>query len=128
MYKEDLQAQLDIIKDLENKIKDIGPVYDCIVWNDGEKWRYTFFCLSTRNKCNFKETRKLYRACIDTTEKGDLDKCQVLTNYKDSHEFGTFSYQDMLNYTVRILPDENILQIVTDSSMDCFAFLYVCLK
>lgn len=39
LNKEDLQAQLDLIKDLENKIKDVGPVFDCIVWNDGEKWR-----------------------------------------------------------------------------------------
>lgn len=56
-----------------------------------------------------------YRACIDTSEKGDLEKCQVLTNYKDSYEYGTFSFMDMLNYSIRILPDEKILQIVTDS-------------
>ncbi|CAF0707859.1 unnamed protein product [Brachionus calyciflorus] len=94
LTKEDLQTQLELLKDLENKIKDIGPVYDCIVWNDGDTWR----------------------ACIDTTEKGDLENCKVLTNYKDSFEYGTFSYIDMLNYSVRILPDEKILQIVTDSS------------
>ncbi len=56
------------------------------------------------------------RACVDTTEKGDLENCLVLTNYRDSHEFGTFSYLDMLNYSVRIMADENVLQIVTDSS------------
>ena len=39
----------------------------------------------------------------------------MLTNFKDSHEHGTFSYVDMLNYIVRILPDEHQLQIVTDS-------------
>lgn len=95
LTKEDLQAQLDLLKDLDNKIKDVGPVYDCIVWNDGETWR----------------------ACVDTTEKGMLEKCKVLTNYKDSFEYGTFGYTDMLNYTVRILSEENILQIVTDSSI-----------
>lgn len=72
----------------------MGPVFDCIVWNDGKMWR----------------------ACVDTTEQGDLEKCKVLTNYRDSHEYGTFSYSDMLNYSVRILNEENVLQIVTDSS------------
>lgn len=95
LTKEDLQAQLDLLKDFENKIKDVGPVYDCIVWNDGETWR----------------------ACIDTSEKGELENCKVLTNYKDCFEYGTFGYIDMLNYSVRIMPNEKVLQIVTDSSM-----------
>ena len=92
--KEDLQAQNEILKDLENKCKDIGPVFDCIVWNDGGTWW----------------------ACVDTSEKGELESATVLTNYKDSHKYATFSYTDMLNYTVRILHEDNILQIVTDSS------------
>ena len=79
---------------MDSKIKDIGPVYDCLVWNDGQTWR----------------------ACIDTTEAGNLESCKVLTNFRDSHEYGTFSYLDMLNYSVRILSDDKILEIVTDSS------------
>jgi len=93
LLKEDLESQLEVLKDLDNKVKDVGPIYDCIVWNDGEKWR----------------------ACIDTTENGQLDACKVLTNYRDSLEYGTFSFADMLNYSVRILHQDNILEIVTDS-------------
>jgi tripeptidyl-peptidase-2 len=40
LIKEDLQAQLEIIKELDGKVKDIGPVYDCLVWNDGATWRF----------------------------------------------------------------------------------------
>jgi tripeptidyl-peptidase-2 len=93
--KDDLQAQSDILKDLENKCKDIGPVFDCLVWCDsGERWR----------------------SCVDTSERGDLENLMVLTNYRDSHQYATFSYTDMLNYTVRIMHEEKTLQIVTDSS------------
>ena len=44
-----------------------------------------------------------------------MEKCTVLTNYKDSHEYGTFTHYDMLNYSVRIMSEDNLLQIVTDS-------------
>ncbi len=93
--KEDLQAQAEVLKDLENKVKDPGPIYDCLVWEDEDR---------------------VWRACVDTSEKGDLDTCTVLTSFRDSHKYATFSYTDMLNYTVRILPQDNTLQIVTDSS------------
>lgn len=39
LTKEDLKSQKDLIKDLDSKIKDVGPIYDCLVWNDGDKWR-----------------------------------------------------------------------------------------
>ncbi len=93
LTKDDLTVQLELLKDLDSKMKDVGPVYDCLVWHDGSKWL----------------------ACIDTSEKGDLEACKVLTNFRDSHEYGTFSYMDMLNYSIRILPEEKTLQIVTDS-------------
>ena len=64
-----------------------------IVWNDGHQ----------------------YQSCIDTTESGDLINCKILTNYKDSHEYGTFDLISNLNYSVRIIPDEKIIQIVTNS-------------
>ena len=93
--KEDLQSQSELLKELESKCKDTGPIYDCVVFQD--------------------ETGT-WRACVDTSERGELDKATLLTNFRDSHQYATFSYTDMLNYTVRILPQENLLQIVTDSS------------
>jgi hypothetical protein len=55
---------------------------------------------------------KSFSACIDTSEKGELDECKVLKNYKDSHEYGTFSTVDMLNYCVRIIPEENMVRFL----------------
>ena len=94
LQKEDLQAQLECLKDLESKIKDVGPIYDCLVWSDGTTWR----------------------ACVvDASEDADLSRCKVLTTYRDSFEYATFGYDDMFNYSVTILENEKILQIVTDS-------------
>lgn len=36
--KKDFETRLKVLKSLNDSYKDIGPVYDCVVWNDGEKW------------------------------------------------------------------------------------------
>ena len=32
-----------------------------------------------------------FRACLDTSEKGDLEKCQLLGPYNQTFEYGTIS-------------------------------------
>ena len=32
----------------------------------------------------------IYRACVDTSEKGDLASCTLLANYSEEHKYGTF--------------------------------------
>ncbi len=36
--KSDLAYQLEFLKEIEEGV-DYGPVADCLVWNDGTKWR-----------------------------------------------------------------------------------------
>lgn len=55
------------------------------------------------------------RACVDTTETGDLASCKVMASYREEHQYATFSAQDMLNYSFNIYSDGNILEICANS-------------
>ncbi|XP_013068571.2 tripeptidyl-peptidase 2-like isoform X1 [Biomphalaria glabrata] len=91
--REDLQARVDILNSLDKKYPELGAVYDCIVFHDGEKWK----------------------ACVDTSEKGDLQSCTLLSNFRESHEYGQLSQADMLTYSVNIYEEGNVLEIVTNA-------------
>ncbi|KAH3790511.1 hypothetical protein DPMN_168713 [Dreissena polymorpha] len=43
LERENLQAVLDVMTDLDKKYNDCGPVYDCVVFNDGETWWYAHY-------------------------------------------------------------------------------------
>lgn len=38
--KEDYESQIEMLNTLEKKYTNIGPCIDCVVFNDGERWRY----------------------------------------------------------------------------------------
>lgn len=91
LEKEDLEAQVEVLGMLEKKFEDAGPVYDCVVFHDGSSWR----------------------AVLDTTEKGDLESCQLLGTYRETLQYGTLSEEDCLNYAVNIHDEGNLLEIVS---------------
>uniref|UniRef100_A0A914QIY2 Peptidase S8/S53 domain-containing protein n=1 Tax=Panagrolaimus davidi TaxID=227884 RepID=A0A914QIY2_9BILA len=66
---------------------------DCIVWFNGEKW------------C----------ACIETFR--NLKNAKILTNFRDSHEFGILCLNKMeLSYCVTLHNEGNLLEIFTPYS------------
>ncbi|ESN96330.1 hypothetical protein HELRODRAFT_107485 [Helobdella robusta] len=93
LLKEDYQAQVEILQNMDKKFDDCGPVFDCVVFHDGNTWR----------------------ACIDTTCVGDLYLCKLLASYKEEREYGTFSESDMMNYVLNVYNDGNLLEIVTNT-------------
>ncbi|XP_022098727.1 tripeptidyl-peptidase 2-like isoform X1 [Acanthaster planci] len=93
LTREDLSAQVDILTTADKKFSDPGPVYDCVVFHDGETWR----------------------AVVDTSETGDLASCVVLTSFKESQQYAAFTLADMLNYSINVYEDGSVLSIVTNA-------------
>ncbi|XP_064215541.1 tripeptidyl-peptidase 2 isoform X1 [Tribolium castaneum] len=89
LIKEDLDAKLEILTNFEKKYHDAGPIYDCILFHDGEKW----VC------------------CVDTQE-GDLEKCTLLGEYSITHEFAPLTPGDSLNFSMNVHDNGNTLELV----------------
>ncbi|UYV81022.1 TPP2 [Cordylochernes scorpioides] len=87
---EELEARLEVLNNLDKKYLDVGPVWDCVVFHDGEMWR----------------------AILDTSEIGDLEKGTLLGPYSQTLQYATLTEQDMLSYSVNIHDEGNLLEIV----------------
>lgn len=92
LHRAELSARLEQLQAAAKTYDDPGPVYDCVVFNDGEAWR----------------------AVVDTDEDGDLQEEKLLTNFRDQREFATFGDGILMNFAVNVYEDGNLLSIVAD--------------
>ncbi|VDO54799.1 unnamed protein product [Haemonchus placei] len=86
--RENLACQVDFLRSVD-KLEDKGPVADCIVWHDGDQWK----------------------ACIDTSFRGRLSLCHEMGDFRRTGQYNKLSERDVANYTVRIAPSGNRLEI-----------------
>jgi len=100
LMKENREAEVEMVGALDKKFKDnsgahwltdLGPVYDCLVWDSGEGMR----------------------AAIDTSEEGDLGKGLNLGVFRETREFGRLTEMDQVNVSVNIYDGGRLLEIVS---------------
>jgi tripeptidyl-peptidase-2 len=91
--KEDLEALLNELQEYEKAYDDPGPIFDCVVFNDGTVWR----------------------AVIDLKETGDLTTAMRMANYKLERQYATFGEEDLMNFCVNIYDEGKVLSIVCDA-------------
>ncbi|XP_012257165.2 tripeptidyl-peptidase 2 [Athalia rosae] len=90
LLKEDLEAKVEVLVNVDKKYHDFGPTYDCVVFYDGQMWR----------------------ACIDTSEEGNLEAGVFLGEYSITREYAPLTPEDQLNVTINVHDDGNTLEIV----------------
>ena len=88
--KADLPERLKQLTAAAKNYDDPGPIYDCVVFHDGDHWR----------------------AVIDTDENGDLVDETLLTDFRAERQYATFDDSSLLNFSVNIYDEGNTLSIV----------------
>ncbi|KAJ3081524.1 tripeptidyl-peptidase II Tpp2, partial [Quaeritorhiza haematococci] len=91
LKKADLKARVELLREQMKTYEDAGIHMDCVVFHDGEK----------------------FRAAIDINETGDLTAVPLLTNFWDEHQYVRFGDDSMLNFSVNIYDNGEMLSIVT---------------
>lgn len=90
---DELSARLAQLQVAAQRYDDPGPVFDCVVFHDGDRWR----------------------AVVDTDEDGDLTDEKLLTDFHAERQFGTFGADADLNFAVNIYEHGRRLSLVADS-------------
>ncbi|XP_068626596.1 tripeptidyl-peptidase 2 [Battus philenor] len=90
LQKEELEARVEALQTAEKKYTDVGPTYDCVLFHDGEIWR----------------------ACIDTTECGDLENGLLLGEYSVTHEHAHLTPLDEMTVSINVHDDGDTLEVV----------------
>ncbi|KAK2578923.1 hypothetical protein KPH14_011132 [Odynerus spinipes] len=91
LEKEELEARVEVLNNAEKKYVDVGPMYDVVVFHDGNVWR----------------------ACIDTSEEGNLEAGVYLGEYSQTLEFAPLTPEDQLNISINVHDEGNTLEIVS---------------
>ncbi len=89
----ELKAQIDLLDEMIKAYSDPGPIYDCLVFHDGEH----------------------FRAVVDIDEDGNLAEEMVMTNFRVERKFNTFADPINVNFGVNIYESGKVLSIVTDT-------------
>lgn len=90
---EETSTRLSLLRSMADESIDNGPVVDCVIFHDGERWQ----------------------AVVDCSGTGDMSSIEPMTDYRHKQQFRRFSDEDAFNFGVNIYDDGAILSIVTDT-------------
>ncbi|XP_063827389.1 tripeptidyl-peptidase 2 [Ostrinia nubilalis] len=90
LLKEELEARVEVLQNAEKKYNDLGPTYDCVLFHDGTVWR----------------------ACIDTSESGELSSGPLLGEYSATHEHAQLTPLDEMTVSVNVHDAGATLEVV----------------
>jgi len=107
--KRELQARISVLKELKDSYEDLGPVIECVVWNDGKDWRAVVGGVEGAYQKGWIHPEK--DAILDLSLK------EPMTDYRKEKQHDVFDQLTSLSYTVNILDDGNLLSLVTVSSV-----------
>lgn len=95
MKEKDQIAREEIRNSLEDRFasSDPGPIYDCVVWSDGEE----------------------FHVLIDTDEDGDLRDEKILRPFGIAGEYGSLGQEEAATFAVQVYEKGKLLSIVTVS-------------
>jgi tripeptidyl-peptidase-2 len=88
----ELEARLEQARLAWENFEDPGPVLDCVVYHDGQR----------------------FRALIDTDADGDLTEEKPLTDFDVEREYDTFGFGSGMNFGVHVYDEGKTLSIVCD--------------
>lgn len=90
LARSDLEARVEALKAAMKSYEDHGVILDCVVFHDGNDWR----------------------AIVDVEGSGDLTQQPCLTDYRKELKYHTFGKSDLLNFSVNIYEDGNLLRYI----------------
>jgi len=91
--KKDLEKRISHLQNLMNAFEDPGPILDVISWHDGNTWRAV--------------------VCSGDEDAEDLSQLRAMAAYKEEFEYGTFSNEDLMNYSLNFYDNGDIVSVVT---------------
>ena len=107
---EELTARIAALRSLGKEHKDPGPVYDCLVWHNGEHYEAAI---------NLGQPDP-YSVVPNSTDApalrvSDFTRVSAMCNYRLKRQYMRFSEVDSLTYAVNIFDEGSIVSIVTDA-------------
>lgn len=89
--RDDFKTRIATLTAMIKDYEDPGPIYDCVVFHDGEN----------------------YQAAIDFSEIGDMSNVKTMTDYRKFFQYSQIADFSM-NYCVNINDNGTVLSVVTD--------------